>query len=476
MADENLDLPPVEDVTTPVMMTTSAPSVTSTGTPTTTAAPAIGDVSTFDLIKNVLSSSPAKGAALGALMSNILGQMSEPGGVVQPLDMSQYGIKPRTTTITPPRFVPYAQYGQGYGGMSPEMAQRFGAVSGLGSLVPASALSATPLFRQAEQPFMLTSPGAGAQLAPALNLTPRGTNQISPLTGALLGTAVGYLLPSGTSGTGTGGTTTGGTTGGGGIMSGSALEELFKRAYGGVKNFFTRPEQGAYQGQELPVSIDGGPTGLPSDWDYEPDIVYEPDTGPADTYYGGGGGYDTGFGGGSSDSSSTVDDYYINPSPDYIDYASPSDFSGDFLAKDGGMATPLMADGGEVSYYTYGTMVDPRQVMQQMAQGGRPQSGLHVPVVGGRHDYREGSRVSGHGDGQSDDIPAMLADGEYVFDADTVAQLGNGSTKAGSDLLDKFREEIRSHKRSAPVNKIPPPSKSPLTYLKAAQARSKKNG
>jgi hypothetical protein len=146
---------------------------------------------------------------------------------------------------------------------------------------------------------------------------------------------------------------------------------------------------------------------------------------------------------------------------------------------EGGMATPMMADGGEVqqpSFYTYGTTVDPRQIMQQMAQGGSPQPVPYVPVVEGRHDYREGSRVAGPGDGQSDDIPAMLADGEYVFDADTVAQLGNGSTKAGSDLLDKFREEIRSHKRSAPVNKIPPPSKSPLQYLKQAQSRGKKNG
>ena len=153
------------------------------------------------------------------------------------------------------------------------------------------------------------------------------------------------------------------------------------------------------------------------------------------------------------------------------------------------MATPLMADGGmppEPSYYTYGTAVDPQQIMQQMAEagyaeegyahGGYAHGGLHVPTVEGRHDYRAGSRVSGEGDGQSDDIPAMLADGEYVFDADTVAQLGNGSTKAGSDLLDRFREEIRTHKRSAPVDKIPPPSKSPLQYLKQAQSRSKKHG
>ena len=141
----------------------------------------------------------------------------------------------------------------------------------------------------------------------------------------------------------------------------------------------------------------------------------------------------------------------------------------------------MMADGGmaEPSFYTYGTVVDPMQMMtnsQGMAQGGMAHGGLHVPTVEGRHDYRAGSRVMGEGDGQSDDIPAMLADGEYVFDADTVAQLGNGSSKAGSDMLDKFREEIRAHKRSAPVDKIPPASKSPLQYLKQAQSRSKKNG
>ena len=138
-----------------------------------------------------------------------------------------------------------------------------------------------------------------------------------------------------------------------------------------------------------------------------------------------------------------------------------------------------MADGG-AAYYTYGQQVNPMDYLRGMAQGGMAHGGLHgaqhtydVPTVDGRKDYRQGSAVTGAGDGQSDDIPAMLADGEYVFDADTVAQLGNGSTKAGSQMLDKFREEIRQHKRSAPVNKIPPPSKSPLAYLAAAQKKMK---
>ena len=88
---------------------------------------------------------------------------------------------------------------------------------------------------------------------------------------------------------------------------------------------------------------------------------------------------------------------------------------------------------------------------------------VHVPeFITGKTGYY----VEGEGDGQSDSIPAMLADGEYVFDADTVAALGNGSNKAGAAVLDKMRESIRKHKRAASHKKIPPPAKSPLEYLK----------
>jgi hypothetical protein len=73
--------------------------------------------------------------------------------------------------------------------------------------------------------------------------------------------------------------------------------------------------------------------------------------------------------------------------------------------------------------------------------------------------------VQGKGTGQSDDIDAKLADGEYVFDADIVSALGDGSNKAGAQALDKMREAIRAHKRSAPDTKIPPKARSPLSYL-----------
>ena len=126
------------------------------------------------------------------------------------------------------------------------------------------------------------------------------------------------------------------------------------------------------------------------------------------------------------------------------------------------------------NYFSYGSPAQTTQptsykdgggVLQSFKDGGSP----HIPefITGATGHY-----VKGRGDGQSDDIPAMLADGEYVFDADTVAQLGNGSSDAGAKVLDKMREELRGHKRSAPVDKIPPKSKSPLEYIKQSMKRN----
>ena len=108
-------------------------------------------------------------------------------------------------------------------------------------------------------------------------------------------------------------------------------------------------------------------------------------------------------------------------------------------------------------------------VRQNMARGGQP---YHPEAKPGEPIFRTGGHshhVQGKGDGQSDDIPAMLADGEFVFDSSLVSELGNGSNKAGAELLDKFREAIRRHKRSAPADKIPPKSKKLTSYLKEAE-------
>jgi hypothetical protein len=66
-------------------------------------------------------------------------------------------------------------------------------------------------------------------------------------------------------------------------------------------------------------------------------------------------------------------------------------------------------------------------------------------------------------------VPAKIADGEYVFPAGFVTALGGGDNKRGAEILDGLREKLRNHKRSAPTSKIPPKAKSPLDYLKMAK-------
>jgi hypothetical protein len=128
--------------------------------------------------------------------------------------------------------------------------------------------------------------------------------------------------------------------------------------------------------------------------------------------------------------------------------------------KAGGLATPLFAAGGGTRYGQY-------------AKGG-----LNVVHHSGktRVDFRHGDAVTGPGDGQSDDIPAMLADGEFVFPADVVAALGNGSTKAGSDKLYDMMHSIRAHARSSGPKDLPPPAKSPLEYLKKTSKQKSARG
>ena len=113
-------------------------------------------------------------------------------------------------------------------------------------------------------------------------------------------------------------------------------------------------------------------------------------------------------------------------------------------------------------YDTYGYKPASLNTQEKAPETVYAKDGGHIPefITGATGHY-----VKGRGDGQSDEIPAMLADGEYVFDAETVAQLGNGSSDAGAKVLDRMRENIREHKRSAPVDKIPPKSKSPLEYM-----------
>jgi hypothetical protein len=82
--------------------------------------------------------------------------------------------------------------------------------------------------------------------------------------------------------------------------------------------------------------------------------------------------------------------------------------------------------------------------------------------------------VKGEGDGTSDSIAAMLANGEFVIPADVVSNLGNGSNDAGAKVLDEFLRTIRAHKRKANPKGLPPDSKGALGYLATAKKKVKK--
>ena len=104
---------------------------------------------------------------------------------------------------------------------------------------------------------------------------------------------------------------------------------------------------------------------------------------------------------------------------------------------------------------------------QGYATGGEVSSGHRGPLA----------LVQGGGGGQDDTVDARLSPGEYVWDADTVAALGDGNNAHGAKLLDEARENIRSHKRSAPPDSIPPKAKALHAYLpKGALSRVKEHG
>jgi hypothetical protein len=94
-----------------------------------------------------------------------------------------------------------------------------------------------------------------------------------------------------------------------------------------------------------------------------------------------------------------------------------------------------------------------------------------------RPGYAQGGALStvarmarGAGSGRADTIDARLSDGEYVMDAETVAMLGDGSTKEGAKRLDGMRSALRAHKgKVLAKGKFSPNAKSPLAYLKESK-------
>lgn len=95
------------------------------------------------------------------------------------------------------------------------------------------------------------------------------------------------------------------------------------------------------------------------------------------------------------------------------------------------------------------------------------QYGTPPMAAGGALSMVRSMNIRGGADGRSDDVDALLSDGEYVIDAETVALLGNGSSEAGARRLDKMRSAVRQHKgKNLSKGKISPNAKSPLAYIK----------
>lgn len=104
---------------------------------------------------------------------------------------------------------------------------------------------------------------------------------------------------------------------------------------------------------------------------------------------------------------------------------------------------------------------------RQVAVGGGASGGLAELIVGAtggsvnRYNmggYSGGRYLRGPGDGVSDSIPAKfersgqparLADGEFVIDARTVSEIGNGSSEAGARKLYAMMDRVHKARKTA---------------------------
>jgi hypothetical protein len=104
-----------------------------------------------------------------------------------------------------------------------------------------------------------------------------------------------------------------------------------------------------------------------------------------------------------------------------------------------------------------------------MAEGGEVDDDMvkHLVAYSQGGGHKGPGKVSGIGSGQEDLIPAWLSDGEYVWSAQDVADLGDGSTDEGVRRLDKMREMVRRNAGRKQVKKIAKPQPGLDKMLKA---------
>lgn len=119
----------------------------------------------------------------------------------------------------------------------------------------------------------------------------------------------------------------------------------------------------------------------------------------------------------------------------------PGNPAGPIMAADRLVGTPAQGD-----YSMYAPEYRPSGPAMYAPDDMRFAEGGAFAAKRGGSSKRTEFAVNGPGTGRSDDIPAVLSDGEYVIDAETVALLGDGSSKAGAKKLDDLRVKVRKHK------------------------------
>jgi hypothetical protein len=141
--------------------------------------------------------------------------------------------------------------------------------------------------------------------------------------------------------------------------------------------------------------------------------------------------------------------YGTRPELNFFDYAQPA-----APARPAPITTPIPNEPRGPSMYA------PDVDNMRFARGGA------MPARRGGSTERTEFAVNGPGTGRSDDIPAVLSDGEYVIDAETVALLGDGSSKAGAKKLDELRVKVRKHKgKKLAKGRFSANAKKPEAYL-----------
>ena len=139
------------------------------------------------------------------------------------------------------------------------------------------------------------------------------------------------------------------------------------------------------------------------------------------------------FGGGlSSYTKPTTPDSPIVPTPSYgsIPVGQPGVVTpGGITRNPAGVAQPYNVAGLYGIPIIYGPDGQPRR----MAKGGDAKM-THFP--------RKNGPINGPGTGTSDDIPAMLSDGEFVFTAKAVRNAGGGSRRKGAARMYKLMKKL----------------------------------